>query len=153
MGIVVDIIFGTVGTLMVVTLFPGFRMNSWLESRTLQWSATLFVVYRIVLTIWEILEHRSLKTEDRQVRVAVGLRGVGLFLLGFLVGFVSGNKQDALTTQPQIAWWVMLTVNSLAVLSSLFCIWGIAMIRSNARWLRKYLDERSAKERTPFWPL
>lgn len=147
-GIVIDIVFGGVGTIMVLGLFPGFEFKGWAENGSLKWSVAGFVAYRVAFTIWEILEQRSFKTEDRQVRVAVGLRGVGLFMLGFLVAFISGDEQNAWTKNPQIARWVMLAVNSLAILGSLLCIWGVAMIRSNAHWLQIYMDERGIDRST-----
>lgn len=145
MGILVDIVFGAVGTVMTIGLFPEDVFAAF-EISTLFWSVIGMVAYRVAFTAWEIIEQRASETEDRTVRVAVGLRGVGLFLLGFLVAMIVGDETHPRSSGDQTAWWAMLIVNALAIVVSLLNIWGMYMIRGNARWLRTYLADKSGQK-------
>lgn len=142
MGVFVDLVFGGIGTMMTLALFPDSILDT-LQTNSLRWSVLGMTAYRVALTVWEIIEQRSTQTEDRQVRVAVGLRGVGLFMLGFLVAMIVGDEVKPRFSGDQTAWWTMLLVNALTIFGSLLNVWGISMIYSNSKWLRRYLEERA----------
>lgn len=143
-GVLIDLGFGGIGTLLVVLLLPYSLGELWSSSPALRWSVLSFALYRLLFAAWEIVAHRTEGTAPRSVRVAIGLRGVGLFLLAFLTAMVFDVDQNGTSLPEQGGRWMMGLVNLLAVAAAAGNVWGVAMTRANARWLGEYLGRRNA---------
>jgi hypothetical protein len=155
-GVAVDFVMGGVSTLLIVVQLmakAGLGLHS-LQARALLIGLAATAGFRIVFTVWQIVHHwrsrrfrraenRSAETadadSDRAVKAAVGLRGVGLFLLMFLTMMLTegGPGMDA-------AWMIMLVVNGLIVLLGVANLLGPLIVRGETRWLRQYLASEAA---------
>lgn len=69
------------------------------------------------------------------MKSAVGLRGVGLFLLVFLPAVTTGREYS-----DRAAKITMLAVNGLVVALGLVNLTGPLWLRRETRWLREYLQ-------------
>jgi hypothetical protein len=165
-GVFVDFVMGGVSTALIVILLvaeAGLTTESLRTPGVLTSLAALAAV-RLAETAWEIFRHRSVDAEraaqvhdgvpaaaivtdsDRPVKAAVGLRGVGLFLLVFLTAFLTDEDRGVET---DVAWVTMLVVNGLVVLYGLLNLTGWLWLRGETLWLRKYLADRAAGKRDP----
>jgi hypothetical protein len=154
-GIVIDFLMGGVSTVLIVVQLvakAGLGLNL-LHTRALLIGLGLTAGLRIVLTAWQIVHHHSRRPReaerpgvvttnpdsDRPVKAIVGLRGVGIFLLMFLVVMLTESDlgMDA-------AWLIMLVVNGLIVLLGVVNLLGPLTTRGETQWLRQYLAERAA---------
>jgi hypothetical protein len=100
---------------------------------------------RIGGTAAEIIHHKSSggdreerADEDRPVRVTVGLRGVGLFLMVFLTVMLTEND-DLPINAPKV---IMLVINGLVITMGVLNLFGPIMLHSETQWLRNYLAKR-----------
>jgi len=141
LGALVDVLFGTVSSAVIwvsaAGADPDFGIGL-LEARGVVYGLACLVAYQVLFTVWEIVDHKTGSGADRGVKVAVGLRGVGLFLLMFLVIFVEGAAGE----NGQLARAVMLTANGTIVFVGLLSVAGIWMMRGETAWLRDYLRRR-----------
>ena len=144
LGVFVDFVFGGFGTLIVVMLLPYSPGDVFGTNRALRVSLLGFLGYRVLFTAWEILVHRGESADGGRVKAIPGLRGTGLFLLAFLVVALYGDESEASTVGESGAWWVMLVVNSLAIVFAILNAWGVRMVQDNARWLRRYVESKAA---------
>ncbi len=143
-GVIVDLTFGGIGTLM--TYFTVSAVNSefplgMLRDTEFRHALIGFVSYQWLLTIWEILSHRMSKTSGGAVKVAVGLRGVGLFLLMFLVLMIVGDDGQ----NPEGVKYAMLIINGLLIFLGLVYITGPILLAGETQWLKRYLRERESE--------
>lgn len=143
-GVFVDFVMGGVSTLMMVIMLvseAGLDRATF-ESHGLLLSLAGFALVRIADTVWEILHHRAIDPDsDRPVRAAVGLRGVGLFLLVFLTAMVT-DKDTGLGADA--TWVCMAVVNALVILVGGLSLTGPIWLGPETRWLRRYLAQRDA---------
>lgn len=141
-GVFVDLACGGVGTallLVAVATGPGPGFGALLAERSVQWSLAALVGYQLLLAAWEVARCRWSSTPC-EARVYLGLRGVGLFLLMFVVAWLresNGTKEVSRTA--------MLIVNGLIVALAAFNVVGLLWLRGETRWLRDYLEERRRK--------
>jgi hypothetical protein len=137
MGVVVDLLFGGVAT---VAILAAASNESWsglrglFDDRSVLYGLAILVGYQVVFAAWEIIR-RVVAKDAGEVKVAVGMRGVGLFLLMFLVVMIRESAGD----NGAVARGAMLTVNGLIVALAFFNAVGQAWLRSETRWLRDYL--------------
>jgi hypothetical protein len=140
MGVFVDLVCGGIGTLFILLALaagPGFGLREMLAERSVQWSLAGLIGYQLLLTAWEIVRCRRLPGTC-ETKVALGMRGLGLFLLMFLVVMLRESAGET----GEISRGVMLTVNGLIVALALFNVVGLLWLRGETRWLRDYLEER-----------
>ena len=148
MGVVADFLCGATGTAIAIAIFPGNLWAAFTET-ALFWSVLGMVGFRVASTAWEIGEQLIPSTEDRTIRIYSGLRGVGLFLLGFLVVFIVGDENEPNFSEQQTAWWIMLATNILAILAGLFSLWGSCMIYAKLKWLKGYQGKAAGSQGLP----
>jgi hypothetical protein len=140
MGVVVDLLLGSVGTVAIFAVASG---ESWsglrglFADRSVLYGLAILVGYQIVFAAWDVV--RRLVAEDRgEVKVAVGMRGLGLFLLMFLVVMIRESAGE----NGAVARGAMLVVNGGLVALAAFNTVGQFWLRGETRWLRNYLHER-----------
>jgi hypothetical protein len=150
-GVIIDVIMGGLSTFVIWGSFtsadPAFVSKLFVD----QWvvfSLIGIAVCRIGFTGWEIVEHRIVEGADRGVKIAVGLRGVGLFLFMFLI-LLSAPAGDKFADNPSdgeaFAQIMMLVLNGLIVIFGLFTVVGPWTIRGDTEWLRAYLKHEQPK--------
>lgn len=144
-GVFVDVVMGGISTVFTCIL---------LASADADWGLALlgpagtglalatFVLYQIAFTAWEIVDHRGDAEQDRGAKVAVGLRGVGLFLLMFVVVGVTESE----SLGPHAIRTVMLLIDGSIVAAGIFTAVGPLMLRRETAWLRAYLERRDADQ-------
>jgi hypothetical protein len=140
MGVLVDLACGGVGTLFILLALAeghGLHVREMLAERSVQWSLAGLIGYQLLLAAWEIARCRRLPGTC-ETKVALGMRGLGLFLLMFLVVMLRESAGEG----GEISRGVMLTVNGLIVALALFNVVGLLWLRGETRWLRNYLEER-----------
>jgi hypothetical protein len=138
-GIFVDLACGGVGTLLLlaaVATGPGPGFNALLAERSVQWSLAGLVGYQLLLAGWEIFRCRRWP-ENCETKIYLGIRGVGLFLLMFVVAWLRES-----TETKEVSRAAMLVVNGLIVALAVFNVVGLLWLRGETRWLRSYLAER-----------
>jgi hypothetical protein len=138
-GVFIDFICGGFATGVICAAMAytdaGFGLAGPLTSG---WILSLLMlnVYQLLVTFWEVLRARMGAEPGRAAVASPGVRGVGLFLLMFIVVMVSesGNQTGS------VARSIMLTVHGifvgLAILNVISLLWG----RREAQWLQNYLD-------------
>jgi len=140
-AVFVDLVFGGVATaiLCVVLAKSGFdfrqelQHNSWLAK-----SIAALAIYETAFTLWEVVRHRLGGDAAGQVRVALGMRGLGLFLLMFLVVMLD----DALHDNGATARIALLTVNAAILILATINLVGLYWVQAETNWLREYLRKR-----------
>lgn len=143
LGVFADLVCGGVGTVMIVLAIvtgPGLGVRELLADPTVKWSLAALVGYQLLLTGWEIARQRF-TPHDGETPVYLGMRGLGLFLLMFVVVLF----RESAGNSGGISRGVMLTVNGLIVAWAIASVVGLLWLRGETRWLRKYLAERRAK--------
>jgi hypothetical protein len=141
-GVLVDFILGSVATLMIgVTLAKVENALEWqaLRERDVIVSLVVLIVYQIGFTIWEIASHWLPRNQDQKVKVSVGMRGLGLFLLMFLLVWIADNQEKS----PTAVTTTLLVVNGAIALWGMFTIIGPLLIKKEATWLKDYLAKRA----------
>jgi hypothetical protein len=148
----VDLVFGGVATaiLCIALAKSGFDIrqelwnNAWLVK-----SIAALAIYEAAFTLWEVVRHKLGGEAAGQVRVTLGMRGLGLFLLMFLVVMLD----DALHDNGATARVAMLVVNAAILALAAFNLVGLYWVRTETAWLREYLqgldssaDNRSRRE-------
>ncbi len=141
MGVMVDLVFGGLSSVLIPVALAeaGEGIDATIfEQRGVMLSLAGLIAYQAIFTIWEIVDHKRGTGTDRQVKVALGMRGLGLFLLMFLLVIVADNwgKQSSAT---RIA---MLVVNGGIVFLGVMTMIGPFMIRKETAWLKDYLHQR-----------
>lgn len=140
MGVLVDLACGGIGTLFILLALaegPGLHLRAMLAERSVQWSLAGLIGYQLLLTTWEIVRCRR-SPGTCETKSAIGMRGLGLFLLMFLVVMLRESAGES----GEISRSVMLTVNGLIVALAAFNVVGLLWLRGETRWLRDYLAER-----------
>jgi hypothetical protein len=137
----VDLVFGGLSSVLIPILMAeaGEKINATIfEERGVMLSLIGLIAYQVLFTVWEIVDHKRGTGTDRQVKVALGMRGLGLFLLMFLLVMVADNwgKQSSAT---RIS---MLVVNGGIIVMGLVTMIGPHMIRNETVWLKDYLQKR-----------
>ena len=142
MGVVVDIVFGVPSTILIWLSLAEAKIDLVAlvqEQRQLVWTLAGMTAYQVIFTIWEIVVHKIGGGKDRKVKVAVGLRGVGMFLLVFVVGMAG----DTFGQNGALAQIIMMVVNGALILLGLVSIAGVWMMRGETVWLRDYLEREA----------
>lgn len=141
MGAFVDVVLGGLGTalLLVMLAEAGEKLDgALLADRGVRFSLISLIAYQVLFTVWEIFSHKHRKSE-RQVKVAVGMRGIGLFLLLFLMVMTT----DGQTKETSVSHIAMLLVNGVIVLWGVFTMIGPLLIKKETDWLKDYLAKRA----------
>lgn len=152
-GIFIDFVMGGISTVFIVGALAsqGILRPLVLERRTLWLGLAAMAGMRFLGAAWEIVSHRggaardadpksrSAFDEDQPVKVLVGLRGVGLFLLVFLTAVVA-EKKDLDFDAPRL---IMLVVSGVVVAYGLLNLVGPLLLWRETRWLRDYLADRA----------
>ena len=158
-GVFVDFVMGGISTALIITLLvaeAGLQFSTF-QTTGLAIGIGVMALLRVVSTAWELLHHRASDRArderqgewveqadgDRPVKVVVGLRGVGLFLLMFLVVFLTDDGSASSATVTRIC---MLVVNCLLVLWGVTKLFTPLLIRGETKWLRAYLAERANQQ-------
>lgn len=141
-AVFVDLVFGGVATaiLCVALAKSGFdiRQELWLNAWLFKSIAAL-AIYEAAFTLWEVARHQLGGDAAGQVRVALGMRGLGLFLLMFLVVMLD----DALHDNGAAARIAMLVVNAAILVLAAFNLVGLYWVQAETSWLREYLRDES----------
>lgn len=138
-AVFVDLVFGGVATaiLCVALAKSGFDVrqelwrNAWLVK-----SIAALAIYEAAFTLWEVMRHKLSGDAAGQLRVALGMRGLGLFLLMFLVVMLD----EALHDNGASARVALLTVNAAILVLAVFNLVGLYWVRTETAWLREYLQ-------------
>lgn len=148
-AVLVDLVFGVVATaILCVALAKSgfdFRQQVW-QNTWLVKSIAALAIYEAAFTLWGIVRHKLGGDAAGQMRVALGMRGLGLFLLMFLVVMLDDALHDNGTT----ASVAMLTVNAAILALAVFNLAGLYWVQAETTWLREYLQglEPSAENRS-----
>jgi hypothetical protein len=143
-GVLVDLSLGGLGTVIICLALAAageITGTELLQQQRIMLPLVALVAYQILFTVWEIVSHKYQLAGNSPVKVAVGKRGIGLFMLLFLMVFVveTWSKQSSAS---KIA---LLVINGGLVFYGLITIVGPFFIRKETAWLRDYLEKRSAK--------
>jgi hypothetical protein len=141
MGVMVDLVFGGLSSVLIPVALAeaGEKIDATIfEQRGVMLSLIGLIAYQVLFTVWEIVDHKRGNGTDRQVKVALGMRGLGLFLLMFLLVMVADNW-GAQSSATRIA---MLVVNGGIVFMGLVTMIGPHMIRKETVWLKDYMLKR-----------
>jgi hypothetical protein len=145
-GVLIDFFVGGLATTLIcigLIRSPQGIVWSELNNRSmLLWLGGL-ISYQLLFTAWEIVDHRLNRARGRQVKVALGMRGLGLFILVFIIA-ASTDGFEQTGTGVQTA---MLAVNAAIVLLGIGTMVGPLFIRRETAWLRDYLQERGANKK------
>jgi hypothetical protein len=142
-GVLVDIAFGGLSSVLIPVALAeaGEGIDGTiLQDRGVKYSLIGLVVYQVLFTVWEIVAHRRGLGGNRQVKVKLGMRGLGLFLLMFLLVMVADNWGEQ-SSATRIA---MLVINAGIVFMGVVTMVGPLMIRRETQWLREYLAKRKS---------
>lgn len=142
-GLLFDLVFGTVSTLviyMVVREEMGVDWGAVTGRPFFALSLAAFVLCQIGLAAWQIAERRGRESEI-PVKVFLGGRGAGLFMLMFIV-IISADKIAGPQRQLPVALYV---TNGFIVLFGLLNTFGMIPVRRENRWLAGYLAQRRAE--------
>jgi hypothetical protein len=140
-GVLVDVVFGGLSSVLIPVALAeaGEGINrTILEQRGVMYSLIGLIAYQVLFTVWEIVAHRRNLGGNRQVKVKLGMRGLGLFLLMFLLVIVADNWREQ-SSATRIA---MLVINAGIVFMGIVTMVGPLMIRRETQWLRGYLAKR-----------
>jgi hypothetical protein len=142
-GVLVDVVFGGLSSVLIPVALAeaGEGIDGTiLKERGVMFSLVGLIAYQVLFTVWEIISHRRSLGDSRQVKVKLGMRGLGLFLLMFLLVMVADNWGEQ-SSATRIA---MLVVNAGIVFMGVVTMVGPLMIRHETQWLREYLAKRKA---------
>ena len=145
MGAFVDLLLGGIGTVLLLVMLSeaGEKLDgTLLADRGVRFSLISLIAYQVLFTVWEIFSHKREKSE-RQVKVAVGMRGIGLFLLLFLV-VMTTDGQAKENSSSRIA---MLLVNGGIVLLGIGTMIGPLFLCGETKWLKEYLAKRATAKK------
>ncbi len=144
-GVLIDFAVGGISTILIcVSLIrspTGVEWTELIDHSVMLWLAGL-IVFQTLFTVWEIVEHRKGNPVSRQVKVALGIRGLGLFRLIFVLAAVTDGFEEIGTGVTK----AMLAINGMIVLWCLGTMFGPFFIRKETEWLREYLRNRGAQE-------
>jgi hypothetical protein len=146
LGVLVDFVCGGIGTALICVALAekgfSFRTELWENSGLLK-SLAILAAYEVAMTAWEIARHKLGGDASGEVKVALGMRGLGLFLLLFVVVMI----REALGDDGAMARGVMLAVNAAIVLAACFNAIGFFWVRGEANWLQEYLRDLQTPRR------
>ncbi|BBO35880.1 hypothetical protein [Lacipirellula parvula] len=140
MGIFVDLACGGVGTLFIIlamTIDADQNLFALLADRSVQWCLAGLIGYQLVAFAWEVVRWRR-SPQTHEAKVLLGMRGLGLFLMMFLVVMLRESAGES----GGVARGAMLAINGAIVALGLFNVVGLLWLRGETRWLRNYLDQR-----------
>lgn len=147
-GVFIDLSFGALSTAIIagslIDADDQFITHA-IGNRSVLYALVGVSASRILFTAWEIVDHKFGAGKNRGAKVAVGLRGVGLFLLMFLmllVAAVVDGLADQTVDPEAFARALMLTLNWLIVIYGICMALGPWMLRGETQWLRNYLASR-----------
>lgn len=139
-GVFIDLVCGGIGTVFILIAASGESLSGFRDlfgDRTLLYGVACLVGYQFLVAAWEIA--RRMRSKDHgELKVALGMRGLGLFVLMFVVVMIRESSGELGT----VALAVMLAVNAALIVMALFNALGQLWVRGETRWLREYLRER-----------
>lgn len=142
LGLFLDLLFGSVSTVFIAVVVE--EAEPWVfeqlaTQKTLVYGLTGFVGYQILPLVWQLIDHRFRGGRNRPVKLrAVGVLGVGLFLMMFLIlggRHFSGEHADPLLIG------VFLASGGLILLGLANAV-GLVRLWREAQWLKAYLQQR-----------
>jgi hypothetical protein len=147
-GVFVDIVAGGVGTAVIAAMVgaTGFKdqAGGLFQDGSFLISLASFVAYQALSAYWEIARHRASGCAG-PVGAQPGVRGIGLFLLMFVV-LMAGDPE---TRGGVDARRVMLAVNGAIVVIGLLNSAALLWLRRETVWLRNYLRQRKPDASPP----
>lgn len=143
-GLFFDLVFAPVSALLIGLLVVEDGVSNWSEVFGEPYflpSLAGFFLFQIAQTAWQIASFRAGDSRSGPVKILLGGRGAGLFLLMFLVamnGSCTEGRSEYTAT--------LYTVNGALVLLGLVNTFGLLSIRNETRWLREYLEGTSKEK-------
>jgi hypothetical protein len=140
-GVFVDFAAGGISTIVLVAMMGGAGVlggAGLLRDRSLLVSVAVFAAYQAASAAWEIGRHRRAGAKSGPVEAQPGARGVGLFILMFVV-LIAGDPE---TYGGVNARRVMLVVNGAIVLIGVLNAAATVWLKQETVWLREYLATR-----------
>jgi hypothetical protein len=140
-GVLVDFLFGGVATVGIAAMLlqsKGADLQVHFEGQWFLGSLLLSIVYPVMMGLSELVRHRIVGGE-RDVVIASGGRGIGLFLLMF----VAVVAHEAQTNAADFAMWLMVAVNAVVIFAGALNVFGYWLVKDETRWLERYLREQS----------
>jgi hypothetical protein len=142
-GVMVDVVFGGLASVLIPVALAeaGEGIDGTiLLDQSVMYSLIGLIAYQMLFTVWEIVVHKWGAAGDRQVKVKLGIRGLGLFLLMFLLVMVADNWGEQ-SSATRIA---MLVINPGIVFMGVVTMCGPLMIHRETEWLREYMSKRKS---------
>jgi hypothetical protein len=142
-GVFVDFAAGGIATIVLVAMMGARGMlgaAGLLRDRSLLASMAAFTAYQAASAAGEILRHRRAGPNAGPVEAQPGVRGVGLFVLMFVV-LIAGDPEAYGGID---ARRVMLVVNGAIVLIGVLNSAAIVWLNQETVWLRTYLASQPA---------
>ena len=138
----VDFLCGGIATMLIciglVRSPAGVDWDELNDGSMLLWLAGV-AFYNTLFTVWEILQHKSGQAAGRQVKVAVGMRGFGLFVFLFvMVGVTAGFEK----TGPGVKWAMVVVNGAIVVWGLVTMLSPVLLLRRETLWLKDYLEKR-----------
>lgn len=137
-AIVLDFAFGGMATLAILAAIGegGHDWRSALElDRWLQYAIGGALAIQLIAILWVILRHRSGRGEHAPPRFAAGGRGLGLFVLVFVLIFAGDEGRNL--------HLAMIATNLLLLLLAALGVFGVWLMSRETRWLAAHLRERA----------
>ena len=148
-GVFVDIAAGGVGTAVILAMIAATgikgEQGGLFDERSFVLSLAGFTAYQILAAVWEIVRHRQAGADAGPVAAQPGVRGVGLFLLMFVVFMVGDPEKNGGVDARR----VMLAVNGAIVVIGILNSAALLWLRPETVWLRNYLRQRPPEVQQP----
>ena len=136
-ALVLDIVLGIVASVMLWAALRGTDTPIMLAQPGRPYLVSVLVVAAMALGRLVVLfGNRNERAGGRRTGYAAGMRGVGLLILAFAVGFLG----EAATSQVIVA-----IADGGLVLLGVMGVVGLASVRSETAWLRDYLAHPSSR--------
>ncbi len=147
MGLFVDLVFGSIGTGVIVKVSGLYRPETWqmlLEQREWRWVLIGMVWWQLMAAALSTLRHAWLGERAGRLQFAAGGRGLGLFLLMFPVLIFYGESEGN-------ARGVVLVSHLALILLALLGLFGCWLLQRETRWLRDW-HRRELADQTRSYP-
>ncbi len=141
MGVFVDLAAGGLATFIMVMMLvrgPGFGAGEQaVFDRQLTISLGCTAAFQALLAIVDIVSRRRRGGESRPLKATPRMRGLGLFLLVFVIAMFGDPDNPAGLAAGRVMLWVNGAVAAFGVFSAVGLLW----LRSETGWLRAYLSK------------
>lgn len=143
-GALVDLGLGGAATALIVLMFVQAPARTTeaapLLDRKLLLSIAAMAGYQALIALWDIARRRMRRAEPDPLKATPGMRGLGLFLLVFVMVFVGDPDHPGGSAASR----VMLFVNGCVVAAGLVSALGLVWARAETRWLQTYIRTHPA---------